>query len=247
MKGWIRTASILAVLGTAAGAVAEAQIPIMPLFVNPRYTSGFRVHVDVAETTDSLDLGNIAVVQAGATFAIGPVGMAANVGSSKADLAGLQACQANPNDPACGDKKVTLSALAQLRVAGGGVNPLALSIFGGASLDLNGWEAAGSSLPQSLQDSLGVKILTIPVGVSVGYKLGPLTVWGAPRYVFRKGSNCGSTPCPANDNGFAWSVGADLPLLGILAVRGAYNSGQINGETLNSVGLGASVGFGGVH
>ena len=73
------------------------------------------------------------------------------------------------------------------------------------------------------------------------------STFGAPRYVFRKASDCGATACPGNDNSFAWSVGADLPLLGILAIRGAYNSGQINGETINSVGLGASVGIGGVH
>ena len=247
MKGRIRTAAVLAVLGTVAGAAAQAQIPIMPLFVNPRYGTGVRIHVDAAETTDSLGFGNIAVLQGGATFAIGPVGLAANIGTSKADLSGIQACQAQPNDPACGDKKATLSALAQLRVAGGGHNPLALSVFGGASLDLNGWEAAGSNLPQSLQDSLGVKILTIPVGVSVGYQLGPLTVWGAPRYVMRKSSNCGATACPGNENTFAWSVGADLPILGILAVRGAYNQSKINGTNISSVGLGASVGIGGVH
>jgi len=248
------------VLGSASSvSIAEAQIPGMPLFTNPRYGTGFRLHADYGRPTETDTLvGDLTVIQGGITFALGPVGLGVNVGALKSNAEDLQACVNNPTLE-CEDQKVTGSALAQLRVAGGGNTSLSLSLFGGISTDINAYDAVQCSTfpdPQACQDYVdarNLKVLTIPVGVAVGLKVplgfASLNLWGAPRMNLTRFSNCPSTGCPDNASNFRWAAGADLPIFRILSVRAAFESGKnpLTDETESVFGVGASIGIGGMR
>lgn len=252
MTGKMRvgTALVAGLLGFAAQ--ASAQIPGMPLFTNPRYGTGLRVHADVGQPTEAgTALGDLTVVQVGASLALGPIGFGANVGTNfnrAQDIS--QGGLYNLSD------NFTASALAQLRVFGGGRNNLSLSVFGGGSMDVT-----GSEIEVASQNIKYPKFATFPVGVAVGLRiplgLGSLNLWGAPRYVFSKYVNCPdidpalfpglSTMCDDTGKDFRWAVGADLPILRIFSIRAAYDSGKINGETVSYWGIGASIGIGGMR
>lgn len=245
------TALLALVLAGGAGASLMAQIPGMPLFTNPRYATGLRIHGDIAQPTDQGTApGDLTVLQAGATFALGPIGMGVNAGMLRNDIKNTQACQSNPST--CDTKtRVTASALAQLRVAGGGRAAHSLSVFGGASYDLTAYDTG--QLTASQAAALGIdttKALTIPVGVALGYHVSlgvaSINLWGAPRMVFFKALNCGNA-CPSSDSQFRWAVGADIPVFRVLSVRAAYDSGTSNGVTTAFWGVGASIGLGGMR
>lgn len=259
MKTMLRATCALVLLSAATSAV-QAQIPGMPLFTNPKFTSGFRIHADAG-----MDLGNEAVTfssaqvfQGGVSFAAGIVGLGLNVGATKNDLENVQDCVGAP--VTCESQtKVTGSALLQLRLVGGGQQNGALSVFGGVSSDFSGYDSPefqsycadnGGFINQATCDSLAVKVLTLPVGVSVGFKLGPMTVWGAPRYVMFKAVNCSANVtslCETNGGDFRWAVGANLPLFSIVSLRAAYDSGKIEDQVVNRLGVGVTIGLGGVH
>jgi hypothetical protein len=257
-----RLSFVAALVTFGAASAASAQIPGMPLFTNPRYGTGIRIHADAGTDLGGtqLSFSSAQVYQAGVTFALGPVGLAANVGSSKNDLQGIQACSAGSNT--CNpETKVTASALAQFRLIGGGGQNGALSVFGGLSTDFSGYDSpqflancSGATpagfIPQAICDSLTAKVMTIPLGVSAGFKLGPLVVWGAPRLVLYRAKDCGATAlalCNNRENEFRYAVGADLPILGLLSLRAAYDGGKFQGVNVNRLGVGASIGVGGVH
>jgi hypothetical protein len=253
-------AVVTGAFAAVAASTAQAQIPGMPLFTNPRYATGLRVHADLGLPTDKgTSLGDYNVLQGGATVALGPVGIGANLGTTR------QTFKAATGGTDLGSQsKVTASALLQLRLAGGGVNPLSFSIFGGASMDINAFDFTKlsnfGSLPQAVQDSiksLNPKILTIPVGGAIGFKL-PLVIinpniWGSARYNMQHVVNCPSGgSCPSNNN-FRWAVGLDVPILSIISVRAAYDSGKLKdpvtgtSKTVSYFGIGASVGIGGMR
>jgi hypothetical protein len=246
-------AVVFGALVGGSAATARAQIPGMPLFTNPRVGTGIRVHADIAQPTDKgTSLGSATVVQGGATLALGPVGIGANVGMTNNDFKTVTSGASSANIGT--QHKFTASALVQLRVMGGGLNPLSLSLFGGASYDVSAYDFGSgfSSLPQAIQDSVknaNPKNLLIPAGVAVGLKLPVLglSVWGAPRLNFMKIVNCPSGVTCKTNSDFRWAVGADLPILGILSIRGAYDSGKIAGQTISYWGVGASIGLGGMR
>ncbi|HXY69100.1 MAG TPA: hypothetical protein VEH62_06595 [Gemmatimonadales bacterium] len=230
----------------------------MPLFTNPRYATGFRVHADLGlPTSKTTSLGDYNVIQGGVTFALGPVGIGANVGSTRNDFKTITSGGSSANVGA--STKVTASALLQLRVYGGGQSPWALSLFGGASMDINGFTFANiGSLPTAIQDSIksaNPKILTIPVGAALGLKL-PLVivnpnVWVAPRFNLTRITNCPTGATCSTDSQFRWAVGVDVPIFRVISVRAAFDSGKIKGatgtQTVNAFGFGASIGIGGMR
>lgn len=247
---------VLAAVATAN--LAEAQIPGMPLFTNPRYGTGFRIHADMGRPEEVVPEVDQTVLQGGVTFALGPVGLGVNVGALRSNAEQLQVCVDNPTLD-CENQKITGSALAQLRVAGGGTSSLSLSLFGGASMDFSAYDAvncAGTTDPAACQafvDANGgtTKTINIPVGVAIGLRVplgfASLNLWGAPRYNITKFSSCGGT-CPETQSDFAWAVGADLPIFRILSVRAAYDSRSVEGgESFNTLGIGASIGIGGMR
>ena len=241
-------AVVFGVLAAGSAVTARAQIIGMPLFTNPRVGTGIRIHADIGQPTDKgTSIGDATVVQGGVTLALGPVGIGANVGVTNNDF------KAATNGAAGTETKATASALLNLRLAGGGLNPLSLSIFGGASYDVSAYNFANlSSLPTAIQDSIksaNPKLLTIPAGAAIGVKLPilGLSVWGAPRMVFTKVVDCPSGATCSTKNDFRWAVGVDLPILGILSIRGAYDSGKIAGQTVSYWGVGASIGLGGMR
>jgi hypothetical protein len=215
------------------------------------------VHADLGLPTDKgTSLGDYNVLQGGVTFALGPIGVGANVGATRSDFKTVTSGAVSADIGA--QTKVTASALLQFRVAGGGANPLSVSLFGGASMDVNGFDftkvSSFGSLPQSIQDSIknsNPKILTIPVGGAVGVKL-PLVfinpnLWGSARLNMRRVVSCPSGTTCKTDSKFRWAVGLDIPILTLLSVRAAYDSGEIAGKTVSYFGLGASIGLGGMR
>ncbi len=244
-----RAGSVLVGLVLTGAATAAAQIPGMPLFTNPRYGTGIRVHVDAGRPTETRfirDTSNVlrelneTVVQAGATFALGPLGVGANLGALQSDL---ENCQQGPSQSCDIDTRAVASALAQLRIAGGGRQNLSLSLFGGATTDINAYDVAGIEYP---------RLLIIPVGAAIGLRiplgLASLNLWGAPRWVMQRYINC-TGPCPSADEGvFRWAAGADFPIFRIFSVRAAFDSGKDEaGNTVSVIGVGASVGIGGMR
>jgi len=259
MNALRRTGAAVLVVALSAGAVAplRAQIPGMPLFTNPRYGSGVRVHADFGQATEATVADR--VIQGGVSLALGPIGLGAAVGTLKDDLKETQTCIDNPQ-LGCEDNHVLASALAQLRVAGGGRSKLSLSVFGGASTEFGAADALNcSSLPaaeQPICNALvaqygpGAKELTIPLGVAVGLRIplgvASLNLWGAPRYSLTRFVSCQGI-CPEGDEQFRWAVGADLPIFRVLSVRAAFDSGKIGNETVSFWGVGASIGIGGMR
>ena len=250
MTGRMRvgTALVAGLLGFAAQ--ATAQITGTPLFTNPRYGTGLRVHAELGQPTDQgTSVGDLTVVSAGVNLVLGPIGLDATVGMPKAQLSTAQGCIQSPT-VSCSSQKYSAAVLAQLKLYGGGLNPFRVSIFGGASMDVTGYDAAAYQLGASGRLP---KELTIPVGAAVGFHtpLLGLNVWGAPRLNLRRWVNCpaGAT-CPTDSN-FRWAVGADLPILRIISVRAAFDSGKIgsgaNKQTLSVWGVGASIGIGGMR
>jgi hypothetical protein len=252
MTGRMRvgTALVAGLLGFSAA--ASAQIPGMPLFTNPRYGTGVRIHADLGQATGAGELGNDnTVVQGGVTFALGPVGIGANIGTN------LRRAQALGSGDTIGiNDNFTASALAQLRVFGGGQRPAAISIFGGATADITAQEAAAMSVHYKYP-----RLMNFPVGLALGYHvpLGMLSfnVWGSGRMVFSKYMNCPATDpvgapgisqmCSETKNDFRWAVGFDLPFLKVLSLRAAYDGGKWFGVKMDSWGVGASIGLGGMR
>lgn len=249
------------VLASGAGSALTAQVPGMPLFTNPRYATGLRLHADFGQPTDKgTSLGNLTVVQAGASFVLGPVGVGANVGTLRDDVKNLSTCNTSTGANCNTKSKLTASALAQIRVMGGGESSWSLSLFGGASTDLTAYDAlsctglTGAALTYctAKRDSLTVKQITIPVGAAIGLHIplgiASLNLWGAPRFNLTKFASCVGT-CPASGSGkFRWAVGADFPIFRILSVRAAYDTGKdFNDQTTSVWGVGASIGIGGMR
>jgi len=273
MTGKMRvgTALVVGLLGFAAQ--ASAQVRGMPLFTNPRYATGLRVHADVAQPTEAgTALGDLTVAQVGASFVLGPIGVGANVGTNFNRLREIAADRTYKLED-----NFTASAIAQFRVAGGGRSNLSLSIFGGGSMDITGSEIAyatvvGASAPYP-------KFANFPVGVALGLRvplgLASLNIWGAPRYVFSQYVNCPatdpsvvvggvtytatglSTMCDQVERNFRWAVGVDLPILRIMSIRAAYDSGKeplrdpvtgiLQMQNVSFWGIGASIGIGGMR
>ena len=262
MRQSMRAMSLVVVAASAA-TVAEAQIPGMPLFTNPRYGSGIRIHADMGQPTDQgTSVGDLTVIQGGLTFALGPVGIGANVGALRNDVSSIQDCTAGASTTCDTQTKVTASALAQLRIAGGGTQSVSLSLFGGGSMDMNAYDAldctglVGTPLAtcQAISEQNQAKVLTIPVGVAVGLRVplgfATLNLWGAPRYNIIKLVNCptGNTACDAeSESDFRYAFGADLPIFRILSVRAAYEGGKIGDQEFKVWGIGASIGIGGMR
>jgi hypothetical protein len=261
MVAWL----VFGVLTTGSAATAKAQVTGMPLFTNPRFGTGLRVHADIGQPTDQgTQPGKLTVVQGGVTFALGPVGIGANVGALKNDITNIRQCSSGLITSCNTQTKATGSAILQLHLMGGGFNPISLSIFGGASTDIKAYDvaaysyhptnAADSAAVQAFKDSLGARELTIPVGASIGLHIPllftSLNVWGAPRYTFHKFIKCGTSNaslCSSTTSAFRWAVGVDIPIFSIISIRGAYDSGQIAGKTVSYWGVGASVGLGGMR
>jgi hypothetical protein len=255
MTGRMRVGTVLVAGLLGFAAQVSAQIPGMPLFTNPRYGTGIRVHADIGQPTDAgTSVGDLTVVQGGVTFALGPLGIGANVGTNlrrAQTLSGGGSLEQNDN--------FTGSAIVQLRLLGGGRNPLAVSVFGGASADITATEVAAQSANIKYP-----RYMNFPVGAAIGFHV-PLAItslnfWGSGRMLFGKYVNCPSTNpvingqtidlrsmCDPTDKDFRWAVGVDLPILSIISLRAAYDGGKLGGATLNSWGIGASIGIGGMR
>ena len=258
----LKSVAAAMVVGAAFAATAQAQISGMPLFTNPRYGTGLRVHADFGQATEATIADR--VIQGGVSLALGPIGLGAAVGTLKDNLSETTTCINNPT-LGCEDNTVSASLLAQLRVFGGGPSNLSVSVFGGAATEISARDVLNCSslatVPEQqacqayqAQYGTGARELNIPVGVAVGLRIplgvASLNVWGAPRYSILKYVGCDSSNqalCDSSESDFRWAVGADFPILRVLSIRAAYDSGKIGNQTVAFWGLGASLGFGGMR
>lgn len=253
----LRRAALATVAALVAAPALMAQIPGMPLYTNPRYGSGVRVHADLGNSSEP----SIAhqTLQAGVSLALGPVGFSASVGSTTENLTALNTCTTHPTAD-CSRKKLSAAALGQLRVLGDGNSEVTVAIFGGLATDLSLTDAVscagytGTAATQCAADKRNnsAKRLTIPVGASVSAHVPLLitsvNVWAAPRYSFNTMMNCPTGASCGSDGGdVRFAVGADMPIFGLFALRAAYDMGKVGGQSANFFGLGGSIGFGGVH
>ena len=238
--------TVIALALASAATPALAQVPGMPLFTNPRMSTGIRIHADMGQplSDDATGGADLRVIQVGAGVVLGPLGINATVGSLKTTFDAADGCVESPTI-ACADSRITASLLGQFKIAGGGSQNLSLSLFGGASMDLDTAEISGST-PQFRE-------LHIPVGVAIGLRvplgMASLNLWGAPRWNMTRYTAC-EGPCPDTPKGnFGWAVGAELPIFRVLSVRAAYDSQKFEGatEALNVVGVGVSIGLGGMR
>lgn len=249
MKRLTRAGTVVLGLVLAGSSAAQAQNYGMPLFTNPRYSTGLRLHADAGQPSDALRLpdsttANVTVLQIGASLALGPLGINAAVAANQADV---ERCGGNQSDCQI-DDALSAGVLAQLRLAGGGRQNLSLSLFGGASTDINAYDVAGVAQP---------KLLNIPVGVAIGLRIplgvASLNIWGAPRMNFSKYVGCDTQQQPLFCDleavrEFRWAVGADFPILRIFSIRAAFDAGKdASGQSNNFVGLGVSLGLGGMR
>jgi hypothetical protein len=258
MNAMTRTGLTLTLATLALAPAASAQIPGMPLFTNPRYGTGVRVFADYGQATEATVADR--VIEAGASLALGPIGASLTVGTLKDNLESTQTCIQNPSFN-CSDTHLSAAALAQLRIMGGGRSNVSLSLFAGAATDLNATDAFDcTTLPvgqqpicQAISDQYSVKELTIPLGAALGVRIplgiASLNLWGAPRYSMTKFVGCqtGNTVCDGNTGKFRWAVGADFPILKIMSIRAAFDSGKVGNTTVSFWGIGASIGIGGVR
>lgn len=236
MKRFSRVMLAAGLLATVTAA-AQAQNYGMPVFTNPLWGGGIRLHVDAGQVSEeaSAALTDQTTVQGGISFAASSFALQALVAGNWADI---QACNSQSTFD-CSQSTVSGSVLGALRLLGGGSQSMALAVFGGVGTDITTLELAGGVESP--------KLLNIPVGVSIGAKLGPLMVWGAPRYNFTQWTSCDAaqwgTLCDEKGQDFRWAVGATLPL-GPFGIRAAYDGGKIDGEDRNFIGVGVSLGFG---
>lgn len=260
----IKRMTIVALASVAFVPALRAQVPGMPLFTNPRYATGFRIHADIGQPTDKgTSLGDLTVIQGGVNFVLGPVGLDASLGTLRNNIKSLSMCNTTTGANCNTNTKLTAGGLAQLRVMGGGSSNLSLSLFGGASTDVTAYDAIDCSsfttltTPtlaqcQATKAAVATKQLNIPVGAALGLKiplgLASLSLWGSARENFTSFTNCGGT-CPSGGSGkVRFAFGADFPIFHILSIRAAYDTGKdFTNNTTTVWGVGASIGLGGMR
>jgi len=215
------------------------------------------VHADVGGSSEKM-IGN-KVIQGGVSLALGPVGFSASAGETSENLSSISTCSSHPSAD-CSRNKISASALGQFRVIGDGNSFLTVALFGGVATDLSMTDAINCSTYTGISATVcnidkknnSAKRLTIPVGASLSAHIPllitSLNVWAAPRYSFNTMMNCpDGANCGGNGGDVRVAVGADMPILGLFAIRAAYDMGKIGGQNANFWGLGGSIGFGGVH
>jgi hypothetical protein len=237
MKRFTRAMLAAGLLATRTAA-AQAQNYGMPVFTNPLFGGGIRLHVDAGQASDeaSAALTDQTTVQGGISFSASSFALQALVAGNWGDI---QNCNSSTATIDCSQTTVSGSVLGAFRLLGGGSQSMALAVFGGVGTDIRTVDlGTGVDAP---------RLLTIPVGVSIGARLGPLMVWGAPRYNVTRWTSCDSaqwgTLCDEKGQDFRWAVGVALPL-GPFGIRAAYDGGKIDGQDRSFIGLGVSLGLG---
>lgn len=230
MKRMVRWSVMAALPLVAASEAASAQVLGVPVYFNPRGGTGFGVAANAGVTSSDL-----AAVEGKAWALSGSFGL------SRLRLTGTVATF-NP-DPA-GDNQTAFGAMAEMRLFGGGLVPVAISA--GAGVGANKTATAG-------MDDLEVHI---PIGLAAALNLPlfPLKPWVAPRIQLDRRlvddpATAAIDPAMESATSFRVSAGVDFSLLLGLGVHAAVDWGKLpkkidpNQNSTLTFGVGAHFNF----
>jgi opacity protein-like surface antigen len=200
--------TVLTVLGVAAASPASAQVLGIPI-----HNSGIPTGVGIVGEVGfpNADAGKGTAFGATGLLGVGPIGFTASVASY------------NPKGP--GSNITSYGATGNLKVFGGPLIPLSVTLQGGV-----GYFKVGTA-----------KDLHVPVGLGIALNIPnpalAIKPWIAPRLDVERVS-VGSTSNTSTD--FGLSAGIDFNLLGGLGFRASYDWVSRNGAKPAVFGLGAS-------
>ncbi|MCZ6918074.1 MAG: hypothetical protein O7I93_14955 [Gemmatimonadetes bacterium] len=195
------------VLGAAVFAQpAEAQLNGLPVYFNPRGGSGLMLAVDYGRGVND-DAGKANTFAARASLGIGPFSLGGGIGAS--DVGGTSG----------DDYELQYMGNAALRIFGGGLLPVSLSVQAGIGiLDIS---------------DLDTKLITFPIGIGLGINV-PTPVfsfdpWIAGRYTLHR-NEIGTMP-RFDQNAWGVSGGVDLNFLMGLGLHVSVDWESISEET----------------
>ncbi len=191
MKDSLRATTLISLLSFGLAALASAQVTGLPVR-NSGITGGLSIGAEVGFPGE--DYGKGTAFGARAALGLGPLGF--NVVASRW----------NPDGPA--DARTGLGGFVNLKVFGGPLIPLSVTLQGGAEYS----------------DANGFKILHAPIGLGIGLRIPnpalAIKPWIAPRLdIVRTSGNVPSS----TDKNFAISGGVDFALLGGIGFGFAYD------------------------
>jgi opacity protein-like surface antigen len=214
----IPAATAVLALGLAA-APLQAQNPGLPVY-NNGVPTGIGIAADIAFPNDNSGLGT----SFGATGAIGlgPLGFTASLSRTKAE--------------ATDDNVTAVGGTANLKVFGGPLIPLAVTLQGGLAY----WQVDAPGVVP-----ISTSFFHVPVGVgfvlTIPNPAFAIKPWVAPRVDIVRASPDGGEA--STSTAFAWSAGVDLAFLGGLGLRGAYDWRKDDGVTASSISAGVTYTF----
>jgi hypothetical protein len=217
-----RTSALLAVVALLGLPVA-AQVPGLPVY-NQGVPRGIGIYGDVGFPNDDAGGGTAFGVTGRAGF--GFVGVTAMVSSY------------NPDGP--GDGKVSVGATGNLRLFGGPLVPLSVTLQGGVGY----YKPDDSFLPE---DS-GLKQWRFPVGLGFALTIPnpalAIKPWLAPRLdIVRNSVDVAGVSGSQTDTNFGLSGGVELNLLNGFGLHAAYDRVFGDGGDPSTFGVGAHYAF----
>jgi hypothetical protein len=202
--------TVLAALGLLAAAdTAAAQVAGVPVYFNPRGGGGFSLAANLGATSsDTRPVeGKAWALSAGLGFS--RVRLSATVGSFNPDSAGLAS-------------QTTYAAMAEVRLFGGGLVPLAISA------------AAGLGANKTVLSGQNKTEIHVPIGLgaALNFPLFPLKPWVAPRIQIDRVLTDDPTTAQVDlamrsASSFRVSAGVDFSLLLGLGVHAAVDWGTL--------------------
>lgn len=209
-------------LALLLAAPAAAQVRGLPVY-NPGVPSGIGIYGDVGFA--NANAGEATTLGVTARGGFGPLGVTATVGRWNPDAAGV-------------DTRTVVGGTGNLRIFGGGILPVSLTLQGGyARLSVPG-SGTGSSLREE----------RIPVGlglaVSVPSPVVTIKPWIAPRLdIVRTRLTGGTLNVTDTETNFGASGGVEVNTITGFGLHVAYDYIRVNGVNAGTFGVGLHAGI----
>lgn len=204
-------------LAGAAAMPAEGQVRGLPVY-NPGVASGFAIHGDVGFPSDEAGGGRTFAATGRAGF--GPLGITATIGTF------------NPDGPL--GSRAVVGGTGNLRVFGGGLVPLAITLQGGYGYyDLGTGTASSPNKEERIPVGLGI-------AVSIPSPAVTIKPWIAPRLDVVRSTSLGSTITDTNP---AISGGIELNTITGFGLQASYDYVRAGGQGAGIFGVGLHAGL----